>query len=163
MTARLQAEFVSQQGFSADDEASRSLLYRSLMFQPRLIGVLVAAGIVFQRAELFLVLSAILWTNALAPRLNPFDAIYNTFLAAPRKLPRLGPAPAPRPFAQGMAGTLMLLIGISLLQGWFTATWVIEAMLAAALLALIFGRFCLGSYIFYLFRTAEVPARIERH
>jgi hypothetical protein len=45
----------------------------------------------------------------------------------------------------------MLGIGLSLLSGRHTLAWVLEAGLVAALAALIFGRFCLGSYLFLLF------------
>jgi hypothetical protein len=43
-----------------------------------------------------------------------------------------------------------LAIGASLLAGWTTLAWVVEALLLVALGALIFGRFCLGSFIFHL-------------
>jgi hypothetical protein len=104
------------------------------------------------------VLSAILWWNAFLPALNPFDALYNALIAAPRGQPRLGSAPAPRRFAQGMAATFMLLIGISLLQGWSTIAWIAEALIAVALLDLFCRRFCLGSALFNLFYRHNTPA-----
>jgi hypothetical protein len=128
------------------------------MFQPRVLGIFVLAGLVLQSWEIFLALSAILGWNVLLPARNPFDALYNALIAAPRGWPRLGPAPAPRRFAQGMAGTFMLLIGVALLQGWSTIAWVAEALLVAAMLALVAGRFCLGSAIFNLFRRRGTPA-----
>ena len=57
------------------------------MFQPKVIGVLVAAGIAIQRPEWFLALSAILCWNALFPALNPFDALYNATIARRRGRP----------------------------------------------------------------------------
>jgi hypothetical protein len=66
-------------------------------------------------------------------------------------LPRLDPAPGPRRFAQALAGTFMLAIGLSLLSGWTILAWTLEALLLTALGALIVGRFCLGSYLFLLF------------
>ena len=45
-------------------------LYSALMFQPRIIGGLVALGIVLQTPWLFLALSAVLWWSALVPTLN---------------------------------------------------------------------------------------------
>jgi hypothetical protein len=108
-------------------------------------------GLALQAWSYFLTLSAILWWNVACPRLNPFDALYNQFVAKPRGLPRLAPAPAPRRFSQAVAGTFMLGIGLSLLSGRHTLAWVLEAVLVAALVALIFGRFCLGSYLFLLF------------
>jgi hypothetical protein len=155
-----QAEFVRQQGFACLTGPSRAQLYGALMFQPRLVSTLVAAGIVFQHAELFLALSAILLWSAALPALNPFDALYNLVIAGTRELPRLGPAPAPRRFAQAMASTFMLVIGVSLLLGWQTTAWIAEALLAAALLALLFGRFCLGSFIFHQRRKSGTPATV---
>jgi Domain of unknown function (DUF4395) len=66
-------------------------------------------------------LSAVLWWNAIVPTHNLFDAIYNHTVAEPRGLPRLGAAPAPRRFAQGMAGTFALAIAVALMLGATTA------------------------------------------
>jgi hypothetical protein len=49
-----------------------------------------------------------------------------------------------------MAATFMLLIGVSLLVGWDTLAWVLEALLLVAIGALILGAFCLGSYVFHV-------------
>jgi len=155
------SSFVRGQGFPDVDEASSAGWYRALMFQPKVIGLVVAAGIAIQRAELFLALSAILVWNALFPALNPFDALYNAMLAAPPKTPRLGPAPAPRRFAQAMVATFMLLIGISLLQGWSTIAWIAEASIAVALLDLFLRRSCLGSAVFNLIRRSDTSAAAE--
>jgi hypothetical protein len=50
-----------------------------------------------------------------------------------------------------MAGTFLLVIGILLANGMRGLAWAVEALLVLALVALIFGRFCLGSYTFLLF------------
>jgi hypothetical protein len=142
--------FVKQQGLEDASPLTCDFQYPALMFQPRAIGVLVLAGVVFQSAPLFLALSAVLWWNALVPALNPFDRLYNALIAARRRLPLLTPARAPRRFAQGMAATFMLGIGASLLAGWITLAWALEGLLLVALGALVFGRFCLGSLIFHL-------------
>ena len=39
-----------------------------------------------------------------------------------------------------------------LLLGWQVVAWTLEGLLVAALAALIFGKFCLGSYVFHLLR-----------
>jgi hypothetical protein len=148
MTAEL--NFVRQQGFRDASSASCAHQYPALMFQPRAIGILVLVGLLSQAWPLFLALSALLWWNVILPRLNPFDALYNRLVVKPKSLPRLGPAPGPRRFAQAMAGTFMLGIGLALLSGTSVVAWALEAMLLAALGALILGRFCLGSYIFLL-------------
>jgi len=49
----------------------------------------------------------------------------------------------------------MLAIWLSLFFGWRILAWALEALLLAELAALIFGRFCLGSYLFLLL-TGEV-------
>ena len=145
-----QVNFIKQQGFEGASACTCDVQYPALMFQPRLIGVLVLAGVLLQSAPLFLTLSAVLWWNALMPRLNPFDRLYNRLVASRKGLPPLTAAPAPRRFSQGMAATFMLLIGVSLRAGWYTLAWVFEALLLVALGALIFGAFCLGSFVFHL-------------
>ena len=142
--------FMRQQGFKDASGSTCDLEYPALMFQPRIIGVLVLAGVLFQAPTLFLILSAVLWMSALIPRLNPFEWLYNRLVAARKGLPPLTAAPGPRRFAQGMAAMFMALIGVSLLAGWYTLAWVFEALLLVALGALIFGAFCLGSYVFHV-------------
>ena len=142
-------DFVRQQGF-ADAPQTCTSRYPALMWQPRVLGILVLIGLVLQSAPYFLTLSALLWWNALLPQLNPFDALYNRLVARPKGLLELGPAPGPRRFSQGMAGTFMLAIGLLLLFGKDTLAWVIEVVLVAALAALVFGRFCAGSYLFLI-------------
>lgn len=141
--------FVRQQGFE-DVGGSCAFQYPGLMFQPRVIGMLVVAGVLLQSATFFLILSAILWWSTFVPALNPFEKLYNLLFASPKGLPTVAPAPAPRRFSQGMAATFMLTIGASLAAGWITLAWIGEALLVAALVALIFGRFCLGSFIFHV-------------
>ena len=149
---RAEINFVRQQGFRNASPEACSYQYPALMWQPRAIGILVLLGLVFQAWPYFLALGALLWWNLALPDLNPFDALYTHLVAKPKGLPRLGPAPSPRRFgAQGLSGTLMLAIGLSLFSGWRTLAWGLEAFLVAALAALIFGRFCLGSYLFLLF------------
>ncbi len=149
MTAKL--NFVRQQGFRDTSAKTCNFQYSALMWQPRAIGILVLVGLILQAWLYFLALSALLWWNVVLPALNLFDALYNRLVAKPKGVPRLGPAPGPRRFAQAMAGTFMLVIGLSLLFGLRSLTWTVEALLLGALGALIFGRFCLGSYLFLLF------------
>jgi hypothetical protein len=75
--------FMKQQGF--DDASARTcdFQYPALMFQPRVIAVLVLAGVLLQSAPLFLTLSALLWWSTLIPRLNPIETLYNRLVAGP--------------------------------------------------------------------------------
>lgn len=148
MTAEL--DFIRQQGFREASADSCAYQYPALMWQPRAIGVLVLVGVLLQSWGYFLFLWLLLWWNTAGPRLNPFDVLYNRVVAKPRGLPSVGPAPTPRRFAQLMAGTFMLAIGVALLSGSRGLAWFLEALLLAALGALVFGRFCLGSYVFHL-------------
>lgn len=150
MTAEV--NFVRQQGFKDVGSETCACLYPALMLQPRVIGCLVLVGVVIQYWPYFLALAAILWWNVALPSLNPFDAFYNLVVAKPKGLPPLGPAPNPRRFAQAMAGTFMLAISLALLAGGRTFAWTLEGVLLVALGALIFGRFCLGSYVFLFVR-----------
>ena len=145
MEKQAQLNFVMQQGFPEASASECGSKYSSLMWQPRVTAVLVAVGLVFQLWPLFLALSAVLWWNVSLPRLNLFDAIYNRFVASPKSLAKLTPAPAPRRFAQGMAASFMLGIGTTLLLGWSMAAYVLEALLVVALSALILTKFCLGT------------------
>jgi len=150
---RSQLDFVRQQGFTESEPIVTQDLYAALMFQPRVIGVVVLAGILLQNPEVFLVLSAVLWWSAFVPSHNPFDAFYNRLIAPPRHLPPLRVAPAPRRFAQSVAATLALAIGAALLTGASTLAWVFEGLLSGGMAALVFGDFCAGSFVYHLLQT----------
>ncbi|HKT12791.1 MAG TPA: DUF4395 family protein [Terriglobia bacterium] len=142
--------FMAQQGFG-DEESSRRLWhFQALQFQPASIAILVVVGIIFKLQTLFFLLAAVLVWNVVLPQLNLFERTYDWVVGAPMSRPKLEPAPAPRRFAQGMAATFMALIGLSLALGWIVAAYVFEAFLVVALVALIAGRFCMGSYIFHI-------------
>ena len=144
--------FILQQGLDTPAQESCPVRFSALMFQPRLVGSTILLAVILQSPTIFLVLSGILWWNVLIPRRNPFDVLYNRTLANRPGAVRLEPAPPPRRFAQGMAGSFALAIGILLLLQWGTAAIVLQVLLLAALAALIFGRFCLGSFLYHLLR-----------
>jgi hypothetical protein len=147
--------FVRQQGFKDASPETCVHQYPALMWQPRAMGILVLIGLALQTWPYFLALSAVLWWNVAFPKLNPFDALYNYLVAKTKGLPLLGPARSPRRFgAQPIAGTFLFVIALSLFFGWHLLAWGLEAFLVVALVSLIFGRFCLGSYI-YLLLTGE--------
>lgn len=144
--------FVRQQGIDDRSPESCEARFPALMWQPRIVGTLALVGIALQFGPYWLALGAVLWWCALAPRLNPFDALYNRFVASPPGGVRLDPAPGPRRFAQGMAGSFMLGIGLSLLADMKPLAWTLQSLLLAALTALVVGRLCVGSYVYWLLR-----------
>ena len=147
--SQAQVNFVQQQGFRDATARTCDSQYPALMFQPRMVGVLSLAGVLLQAPSLFLALSAVLWWNVAVPALNPFDRLYDALIGARRGMPPVPSAPTPRRFAQGMAATFTMAIGASLIAGWATLAWVLEAMLLVAVGALVFGNFCLGSVVYY--------------
>jgi hypothetical protein len=141
--------FILQQGLCEPTAETCPRQYSALLFQPRLIGLWVVVATILQAPPVFFALAAVLWWGALAPRLNPFDAVYNWVLAR-RSGITLMRAPAPRRFAQFLAGSFAVAIGVSLTLGWRTAALVLEGFLIVAVGALVFGGFCFGSFVFHL-------------
>jgi hypothetical protein len=54
--------------------------------------------------------------------------------------------------AQGMAAAFNLGAAVALVGGHQATAWVLQALLAVAFSALLFGKFCLGAYIFHLLK-----------
>ena len=161
MVSQVVRNFMKQQGFAEEPPATCDMHFSGLYFQPRFVFTLVIAGILehlygrivnhhyLEPAVLFFALSAVLWWNVALPALNPFERFYNAVIAEQTLLP---PAPGPRRFAQAIAAAFMLVVGVSLLQGWTIVAYVFEAFLVAAFSMLLFGKFCLGAYIYHLLR-----------
>jgi len=150
-----QIRFIHQMGFPGTPFSES--FYSALMFQPRVVGGLVAVGILLQSAWLFAALSAMLVWSASLPSRNVFDALYKQLIARPRGRPPLPIAPAPRRFAQGMAGTVSLVIGVALFTGAARTAWLFEGMLAVAVIAVVFKDSCAGADVYYLLRRLTRP------
>src|SRR5262245_13170438 len=118
------------------------------MFQPRTIATVVALGIVLQNAWLFVALSGVVWWSTIVPRRSLFDAAYNHLVARLRGEPRIPVALAPRRFAQAMAATVSLTIGIALLSDATMTAWVLEALFAAGSLSVVVGRVCTPAILY---------------
>ena len=142
--------FMKQQGFAEEPEPVCDMHFAGLYFQPRIVAALALLAILFQSPAFFFLLSAVLWWSVLFPEWNPFELAYNRWIAAPRERPALGLAPAPRRFAQGMTASFMLLAAIALWAGLTTTAWIFEAFLVIAFAALLFGKFCVGAYVYHL-------------
>jgi hypothetical protein len=141
-----------QQGFPDEPADACDMRFEGLYFQPKIVFPLVLLAVLLQSAPLFLAISAVLWWNVLFPALNPFEAFYNRVLAPRRHRMPLTPAPAPRRFAQGVNAAFNLASAATLLAGWTVTSWIVQAMLVAAFSLLLFGKFCLGAYVFHLLR-----------
>ena len=153
-------QFIRSQGFATLHPDHR--LYVALMFQPSTIAGVMALGLVLQSAWLFLALSAVLWWGTIVPRRNLFDAAYNC-LAYSRGLPRVPVAPAPRRFAQAMAGTVTLVIGAALLVGATRTAWFFEGLFTVALISVVVGRVCAPANLYLRFMgTAHPSAAVPR-
>ena len=131
---------------------SHGHLYSALMLQPRIVGALTATGVLLQAPWVFLALSAALGWSALVPTRSLFDAIYNYAFAHPRGLATLTPAPAPRRFAGGLAAAVTLAIGVTLLTEARSSAWALEALLSAAVAAVVCGRSCAGANLYWALR-----------
>jgi Domain of unknown function (DUF4395) len=141
--------FILQQGLCEPEAGTCPLLYSALRFQPWVVGSWVVVAAILQGPYLFFALAAVLWWSALVPHLNPFDAFYNFGLARLSGI-TLTSAPAPRRFAQFLAGSFALAIGVSLALGWRMTVLVLEGFFMVAIGALLFGGFCFGSFVFHL-------------
>ena len=158
MTSRAVANFMKQQGFVEEPEDACDMHFQGLYFQPRIVFPAVIVAILLQlqsipaSAGLHFAISAVLCWNTLWPSLNPFERAYNRWVARPQGRLELVPAPGPRRMAQGMAAALNLGAGLALLSGMMPLAWALQAMLVAAFSALLFGRFCLGAYVYHLIK-----------
>jgi hypothetical protein len=150
--------FMRQQGFDEEPAAVCDMHFEALYFQPRIVFPAVLAAIALQfvwlplSVALHLVICAVLWWNALVPARNPFELAYNQWLAPSRGGRPLSPAPAPRRFAQGMAAAFNLGAALALWAGAAWIAWALQLMVVVAFSALLFGRFCLGAYLYHLLR-----------
>ena len=75
MREQVKRNFILQQGFEEPAPAVCPREYSALHFQPRTVFIWIVAGILFQSPPVFYVLCAVLWWSALFPKLNPFDAL----------------------------------------------------------------------------------------
>ena len=159
MASRAVTNFMKQQGFADEPPDACDMHFEGLYFQPRIVFPAVIVAILLQLASdpgsrpgLHFLISAVLWWNTLLPARNPFELAYNRWVARPKGRLELVPAPGPRRMAQGMAAAFNLGAGLALVYGMTPLAWVLQAMLVVAFSALLFGRFCLGAYVYHLLK-----------
>lgn len=150
--------FMKQQGFAEEPPDACDMHFEGLYFQPRIVFPTIIVAILLQlvslvaSAGLHLAIAAVLIWNTLVPALNPFERAYNRWVARPQGRPGLVPAPGPRRAAQGMAAAMNLGAGLALLAGALALAWTLQGMLVVAFSALLFGKFCLGAYVYHLLK-----------
>lgn len=147
-------EFVREQGFADADVG----LYQGLMFQPRAVGVVVAAGVLSQNVWVFAALGVVLWWTAIVRTYNPFDAIYNVTVARPRGLAKIHSGTAPRRFSAGMAGTVALGAAAGIGLGTAAIASPLEILLVVAVAAVVFGRRCAGATLYWRLNSTKLRA-----
>jgi hypothetical protein len=158
MPTRAVTNFMRQQGFAEEPLDACDMHFEGLYVQPRIVFPTVIVAILLQLASipasvgLHFAISALLWWNTVLPALNPFELAYNRWVARPSGRLELVPAPGPRRMAQGMAAAFNLGAGLALVFEMRPLAWVLQAMLVVAFSALLFGRFCLGAYLFHLLK-----------
>ena len=144
--------FILQQGLQLPDASAHPALISALMFQPRIVALWFLTGWSLQSGYAILALAAALWWGALVPARNLFDFVYDRLPAGRYPRAGVGTAPAPRRFAQGIAGTLAAVVGISVLGGATRAAVAVAMVFCLAVALLVVGRFCLGSFVCHLMR-----------
>jgi len=158
MPSRAVTNFMKQQGFAEEPPDACGPHFEGLNFQPRIVFPTVIIAILLQlvslpwSAGLHLAISAVLWWNTIVPAANPFELAYNRWVARPKGRFELVPAPGPRRMAQGMAAAFNLGAGLALVYGLMPLAWVLQALLVVAFSALLFGKFCLGAYVYHLLK-----------
>jgi hypothetical protein len=158
-----ESRFILSQGFAAPAPASCGLHFAALQFQPRVIGIILVAGMILQSVArlpsvaLFVFLGIVLCWGALLPDANVFEWAYN--LTSPRH--RLTRAPPPRRFAQALAGMMALAIAAFLYMHWMLAAIVVELLLLAAVAGILFAKFCFGSWLYHKVSTRLPSPRIS--
>ena len=148
--AQSKRNFILQQGFPEPSAETCDRQYSAILFQPRLLGFAFVVGSALQLPTLFVALGVILWFCVVAPRLNPFNAMYNRALA-PFTGITLTASPAPRRFSQFLGGAFCLSIAASLTMGFRMTAVVLEGFLIAGTVTMLAG-FCVGTFVFHLLR-----------
>lgn len=155
--SRIKRNFIVQQGFAEPAAEMCDRQYSAILFQPQLLGLAFVTASALQLPAMFFALGAILWWCMMAPRLNPFDTLYNRTRAHSSGI-TLTPSPAPRRFSQFLGGSFCLAIAASLTLGFHATAIVLEAFLIAGTATMLAG-FCVGTVLFHVLRGRPDVAR----
>lgn len=143
-------KFLQQQGYPEIEQEDPGAQFRPLQFQPAIVSTLMLLAIALQSPGIFFAVGAVLWINVFFPGMNIFELFFNRFLADRLNLRKIYPAPNPRRFAQGMAAMFMSIAGTGIMAGWHTIAYASQTFIVIAFSLLLFGKFCLGAYIYQL-------------
>jgi hypothetical protein len=97
----------------------------------------------------FLALACALTIGAVWPESNPFDLVYNLFLARRSGDYRVTGAALPRRFAQAMAAGLSGATALAIGGSMPLLAIVLEVLLVGAVAGLLAARFCAGSRLLH--------------
>ena len=147
---RFYRNFVLQQGLPALSPVTCRPLTAALVFQPRVVAPLIVAATLLQSAPFFFFLAVLQWWSALLPSLNPFDALYRLLSRWFPRAVSLPSAAPPRRFSMALAGAFAAFTSLAIHQGWLTIAYTLEGFLLVAVTAVALGRFCFGSFLYYL-------------
>lgn len=152
MQHKAKYKFMQQQGFPQETAEATNSHFNALLFQPIIVGTSMLIGIITQSATIFFFFSGLLWINTIFPKANSFERLYDISIGKIRGQRKLDPAPPPRRFMQGMAASLMLLSGLTIITGLAVISYITQAFIAIAFSLLLFGKFCVGAYIFHILK-----------
>jgi hypothetical protein len=145
-------KFMQQQGFPQEKEEATNSHFNALLFQPIIVGTAILIAIITQSSTIYFVVSFLLWINTIFPKANPFERLYDFTIGKFRGQQKLDPAPPPRRFMQGMAASLTLISGLTILANLTLVSYIAQAFIAVAFSLLLFGKFCMGAYIFHILK-----------
>ena len=145
-----QTRSIIQQGYSHLTEAELRSVHWGLRFTPSVCMIGSIFGLVTHNAPLLFVLAVIGVVPFWFPAHHPLDLFYNNVVAPALGATRLPPNPLPRRIACVSGGVLNVAAGLLLLQGLWTAAYVVGGLLFTLQLVVNTTHFCLASFMIEL-------------
>jgi len=137
------------QGYSGLSDETKRQIDLAQRFKPAVCAAVAVVALVTQSLPVALLGVLLGYWAAFFPY-HPVDVLYRGVLQPLLRAPDLGPDPAPRRFACGMAATLLLIGALGWAAGLTVVGQVFVGMTAIALLALVVADFCSGSFVYWL-------------
>ena len=137
------------QGYSRLSDEAKRQVDLAQRFKPAVCAAVAVVAVVTQSLPVALLGVLLGYWAAFFPG-HPADVVYRGVLQPLLHAPDLGPDPAPRRFACGMAATLLLIGALGWAAGLATVGQIFVGVTALSLLALVVGGFCTGSFVYWL-------------